>query len=104
MIAAMADADAKPGDVDELAELHGRVIMLETLLMCAMTHLAASTPDPAGTIGAIMSNAEDMLNRLADQAEPGDQLAAGYALGAFDNVGDAVERHLAALPGRKPQA
>lgn len=81
---------------DVEAELRGRLAMLETLLSVTIAQLAARLDRPDEAIAAIMANAEAMLQIAREQADPDDRRAADYAQAAFDQIGDAMERHLLA--------
>lgn len=79
--------------MNEIAELRGRLVALETILAAMLTHIAELAPDPAALIVAIMANAEDMLE-AAEAADPGAAEAAQAARGAFDDLSDALQHHL----------
>lgn len=76
------------------AELRGRLVMLQTMVGVLLTQLARETPEPAATIQRVMANAEDLIEIAAHNAAGDDARAAEYTRAAFDELSDAIERHL----------
>lgn len=79
--------------MNEITELRGRMVALESIMAAMLTHVAALAPDPAALIVAVMANAEDMIAAAA-AADPGEAVAAQAARGAFDELSDALQSHL----------
>ncbi len=76
------------------AELRGRVMTLETLLMTLMGHMAAHTSDPALFTAQVMDNTQTMLRRAADTAPKEMEKTAQFALASFDALSGQMLAHL----------
>ena len=77
------------------AELRGRLMVLELLLPIVLTRAAEISGDPSAFISGVMANTQAMLDRAAAAAAPDEAEVAQYALGAFDELSDAMAQHLA---------
>lgn len=80
--------------MSDIAELRGRLVMLESVVAATLTHLAATTADPARLIVAIMANAEDMIEAAEGAAAPEDRDAIHAARASFDHFSDAMQQFI----------
>ncbi|MDR6952320.1 hypothetical protein J2X65_001675 [Ancylobacter sp. 3268] len=76
------------------AELRGRVIALETIVIAMVAHMAAHTSNPTGFTAQVMDNADQMLNRFAATAPKEMERTSLFALESFSALSNDLLAHL----------
>ncbi len=86
-------ADSERGGISE-AEMLGRLMTVETVLMTLMAHVATLAPAPAGFTAQVMENAEKVISKTAEEAPPGREAAANAMLESFGRLCDQMIAHV----------
>lgn len=76
------------------AEMLGRLMTVETILMVLLAHVANLTPSPAGFAAKVLDNAEQAISKTAEEAPPEKDTAALAALQSFGRLCDEMLIHL----------
>lgn len=76
------------------ADLVGRMLTVETLLMALMAHMADLTTNPAGFAAQVMDDAEQAISRAAQQAPQEMDQCAIAALESFGRLSAQMLAHL----------
>lgn len=75
------------------AELRGRIMTLETVMMTLLAHMAAHTDNPVLFGAQVMENAESMLRRATDDVPEEMEETAAFALTSFGNMSAQLLAH-----------
>ncbi|MFG1267654.1 hypothetical protein V5F40_06790 [Xanthobacter sp. DSM 14520] len=76
------------------AELRGRLMTVEIILMSLMAHMAAHTSDPARFTAQAMDDAETAVRNAAQTAPKEMAQTAAFALGSFEQLSGQMLAHL----------
>ncbi|NMN56887.1 hypothetical protein FHT36_000765 [Xanthobacter sp. SG618] len=76
------------------AELRGRLMTVETILMALTAHVAAHTNDPARFTAQAMGDTENALRQAAQSAPKEMAQTAAFALGSFEQLSGQMLAHL----------